>query len=179
MSQATQIVQLPPQPETIESMAAKRAESNPLPGSLGDAFLSGPITIAGHEVRKLVASDYVIFKFLDSPILRQLLELSKAADKQESVSFTDEEEWEMCWQFIHTPRECRELMKKGRESFRELCSVEIGDSFSPEQTKLIVLAISEQVRRNGDTAVKFVADAKEKGEITFFREPPAMDKAGG
>jgi len=172
-------IKLPPQLETIESMAAKRAEANPLPGALGDAFLSGPIAIAGHEVRKLVASDYVIFKFLDSPILRQLLELSKSPDKQEAVAFSDEEEWEMCWQFIHNPKECRELMKRGREQFRELCAVEIGDSFSPEETKLIVLAISEQVRRNGDTAVKFVADAKEKGEITFFREPPVTGRAGG
>lgn len=160
-----------PKPEpTIEDMAAERAASDPLPGPLSAAFISDSIEVAGMRVRKLVASDYVVFKFLDSPILRQLLELAKPEDAREDVIANDTEEWEMVWQFTNNPRKVRDAMAKGREFFSKSATDEVGDRLSPEQLKIVMLAIFEQIKRSAESSVAFVTDAKEKGEITFFRE---------
>jgi hypothetical protein len=155
MNNGLPTITAPARAKTIEEMASDRAVSDPLPGALADAFLEGDIHVGDVLVRKMVASDYVLFKFLDSPILRQFLELAKPQDKMEEIAYTDEEEWEMCWQFTHSPRENRDM---------------IGDSLTRETTQIIIAAVMEQVKRNMVTAQRYVAEASEKGEITFFRE---------
>ena len=136
--------------------ARKRAAATPFPGPLAEAFLSDAIQVDDHLfVRRIVASDWKILQWLDSPIIRQMLELQKDEKLREDVQFTDEEEWEMCWQFTHSPKECRELRAKGREAFKA-AAVEYGDTITMPQSKLIIKAIGKQIVNSYSTAVKYM-----------------------
>ena len=136
--------------------ARKRASATPFPGPLAEAFLSDAIQVDEKLfVRRIVASDWKILQWLDSPIMRQMLELLKDEKLRDDVPFTDEEEWEMCWQFTHLPKDCRELQAKGRETFRAV-AVEYGDTITMPQSKLIVRAIGKQIVNSYSTAVKYM-----------------------
>src|ERR1017187_6604772 len=103
----------------LREEANKRAAADPLPGPLADAFLKGAIPWGdGRFVRRVVASDWKILKGLDSPIFRQILEPQKDPTLREETVYSDEEQWEMCWQFTHSPADNRALMAKGRPAYR-------------------------------------------------------------
>jgi hypothetical protein len=164
-------VKVPKQPATLESLADSRAQVDPLPGSLLNAFMPGSIKVADRYVRKFVAYDYVTLKALDSPLLRMMLELAKPSDLQEKVDNNPEEEWDLCWQFTHTSRECRDLLAQGTDVFHKTSLNDVGEVWEPETVQLVLTAIFTQLRRNMDTAQRYIAQAKEANEITFFNEP--------
>lgn len=162
----------------VEKLATARAQADPLPGPLAHAFGSGHIKIAeGIYVRKMVASDYPILKSLDSPIFRMMTELANNPDQQEEVAFTDQEEWEMCYQFTTPIRTVREVMAQGREAFAAAAREEIADRLSAEVVKLITPAIMEQLKRNITSAVQYHAEMKEDGQVSFLADTnPAKAK---
>ena len=144
--------------------ARKRAAATPFPGALSDAFLSDAIKVGeGLLVRRIVASDWKILTALDSPIIKQILELQKDEKIREEVSYTDEEEWEMCWQFTHSPKECRELLTKGKESFREQ-AMEMADMITMPQAKLIVRAIGAHLMNGFMTAMKYAPEVPNESD---------------
>lgn len=164
------------------SMASARASGDPLPGPLGDAFASGAIVVAGIAVRKVVAADWVFFKQLNSPIIRMVQEMQQNPEAPEEITFTEEENWELAWQFTHTPAQLREVLAKGREALTAVAVSEIGDNWPTETVKFVGAAVMEQLERQWKTALKHKAEAEEKGEISFFRVAGASQKmasAGG
>jgi hypothetical protein len=165
-------VKLPEPLPTTENMAAMRALATPLPGPVAAAFFPGGISVAGYSVRKLVAFDHVFWQFTKSPILEMLLELAKPEQARETVKSTDEQEWEIALQFTTSPRDLRELMKSGREAVAEAAFEKFGAGESKETVSLILLACFEQIRKNFETSNQYAADAKEGGQISFFRESP-------
>lgn len=166
--------------EALRQMASRRANAEPLPGPLADTFCKSGIEIGPYFVRKFVARDFVILKAIDSPLHRMILELSN--ENREDINYTDEESWDICWQFTNTVSNVKEVFAKGKESLRKLSEVEFGDNEeSAAYIQLIVAAVMEQLKRHASTMVKHAAEVKEKGEITFFRdtEPtPKMASAG-
>jgi hypothetical protein len=141
--------------QVLTEEARKRAAATPFPGPLADAFLHDAIQVDDHLfVRRIVASDWKILQALDSPICKQMLEFQKDEKLREPVPFTDEEEWEMCWQFTHSPKECRELMAKGRAAFRE-AAIEYGDTLTMPQSKLVIGAIGRQITNSWLTCIKY------------------------
>ncbi len=139
--------------------ATRRAAATPLPGPLADAFLSDSIQITETmSVRRVVASDWKILQWLDSPIFRTMLELQKDESIRDEVPTLPEEAWEMCWQFTHTPKQCRELMAKGRETFRNTSAEDMADKESLTIINKAVAAIISQVIRSFDTKVDFKTD---------------------
>ena len=142
--------------------AQKRAAADPLPGSLAEAFLSDAIQVGDNlYVRRVVASDWRIIKALDSPLYRQMLEYQKPEETREEIEFSDEEQWEMCWQFTHSPKECRALLAKGRDAFRETAS-EMADTISMPQMPMIIKAIVKQIYASFETSIKYSGDGDEK-----------------
>jgi hypothetical protein len=136
--------------------ANRRAAATPLPGALAEAFLTDAIQVSDKLwVRRVVASDWSILQWLDSPIYKMILEVQKDEKIRDEVPYTDEEEWEMCWQFTHTPKQCRELKAKGRGVFRQTCIDEMGDAHSLIVTKKAVEAISKQILASFDTKIGF------------------------
>lgn len=144
------------QEQQLTDDANRRAAATPLPGALADAFLRGAIQVDETTfVRRVVASDWPILQWLNSPLYRLILEIQKDEAIREEIPYTDEEEWEMCWQFTHSPKECRALKEKGREVFKQTAIDEIGDSSLMGVQKKIVSAISAQVVASFGTKVGF------------------------
>ena len=155
-------IELPPEvadkavEANLREEANRRAAATPLPGALSDAFLTDAIHVAdGLDVRRVVASDWSILQWLDSPIYKMILEVQKDEKLRDAVSYTDEEEWEMVWQFTHSPKDVRALKAKGREVFKETCAAEIGDKYKLTETKQAVEAISKQILASFDTKIGF------------------------
>jgi hypothetical protein len=125
--------------------AAKRANADPLPGVLYRAFDPKPIDIgSGLTVRPVVASDWKALKWLESPVWKAFLELQKDEKIREEIQYTDEEQYEMAWQFTHTPKEVRGLMAKGRDIFRETC-VDWADTITFAALPDAINAIQRQI----------------------------------
>ena len=140
----------------LREEANRRAAATPLPGPLADAFLTDAIQVSENLfVRRVVASDWSILQWLDSPIYKMILEIQKDESLREVISYADDEEWEMVWQFTHTPKEVRALKAKGRTVFKETCADEIGDKYSLAITKKAVEAISKQILASFDTKIGF------------------------
>ncbi len=168
--------------------ATSRANGDPLPGPLAAAFCEGAIRIgsSGLLVRKVVANDWVIFKKVNSPMLRLIEELNQAAGKLDhpapDVAMTDEEEFELCYQFTRPISEVRSVLNQGLEKFKNAALVSIGDLHSDIVVKLITAAIVEQIKRAWQTANQYAGEMKEDGEVTFFRDTnpePGTASAGG
>jgi len=139
----------------LKEQANRRAAATPLPGALADAFLTDAIQVTDNMfVRRIVASDWKILQALGSPIYKLILELQKDAALREDISYTDEEEWEMCWQFTHNPKECRELLAKGKDAFRSE-AVALGDTLTLPVMKSIVAAVRKHLFDSYLTKVNF------------------------
>ena len=142
----------------LQTDARRRAAADPLPGPVAEAFLEGPITIGKWTIRRVVLSDWAILRGLKSPIIQQMLEMQKPLEIRETVPYTDEDGWEMIWQFTHTPAENRALLAKGRSVYRETAITEIGDAIEVGEGELIVQAVNQQIMRSFATAVKHGTD---------------------
>jgi len=164
------------------AMATARANADPLPGPLAKAFGPSTIMVGGISVRKPVASDWEIFRQLDSPIIRILLELRQDPSKVPEIEPTQQENWEICWQFTHSPKECRAALTVGNGYFRQLAASEIGDVWDEPTVMVVRAVIMNKIAEANATAIKYAADLEEKGEVTFFRDSGATrttDSAGG
>ena len=140
----------------------KRAAADPLPGPLADAFLKGAIPWGdGRFVRRVVASDWKILKALDSPIFRQMLEAQKKPELREETVYSDEDQWEMCWQFTHTPAENRALIAKGREAYRAAAET-WADETDLTDMAFIVDSITKLLVSSSNTRVGFGSSAEKK-----------------
>ena len=165
-------VKIPEPLPTVENMAAARALATPLPGPAALAFQPGMIEVAGHNVRKVVAYDYVFWHFTDCPVLQQILELAKPEDQRENVISNDQQEYELAWQFVNPASRLKDVMAKGREAVAKVAFDEVGGQWNANELRLVLLAIFEQIKRSAETGNRWAGEAKEKGEITFFRESP-------
>lgn len=143
----------------LVAAAGKRAAAEPLPGALSEAFLGDAIDVQGVKVRRIVASDWIILKGLNSPIYRQMLEFQKDEAQREPVPFTDGEAYEICWQFTHAPKASRELLARGREVFTETAREEIADLLDVAVCDAIVKAVGLQMVKSFQTA-EMIADQK-------------------
>lgn len=140
-------------------MATARAAADPLPGALKEAFIGGDINVAKDvTVRRVVASDWKKLKWLDSPILKQMLELQKPVEAREEVPYTDTEAFEICFQFTRPPKDTHAFLLGPRENFREAAIDTIGDKYDLPLCYKIVDAVSEQFAKSFLTALQFMPD---------------------
>ena len=68
----------------LREEANRRAAATPLPGALADAFLTDAIQVTDTMfVRRVVASDWSILQWLDSPIYKMILDkwIERVLDK--------------------------------------------------------------------------------------------------
>lgn len=129
----------------LQDMARSRAGAEPLPGAMADAFLADDIQIAeGIVVRRIVASDWKILNWLNSPIKLQVLELTKPKEQREDVQISDDEEMEICFQFTRPLPEVRKAQKFGRAGFTETAYQSIGDKYDNVIIGKIKDAVTDQ-----------------------------------
>lgn len=163
----------------LENEATKRASAHPLPGPLRDAFCSGPITVAGKTIYKVVPRTFQALVAIDSPMIKTIQDVVQTG--KVDTEFTEEQAWEICWIFTHEPKAVREMLDKGVAALKEAAVNEVGESWDAAAVNMVIAGCLEQIKRHMLTSVKFAAEAQEKGEITFFRDlatPPKTAAAG-
>ncbi len=148
----------------IKGEASKRAAKDPLPGPVFDAVLGQPIEVKTSvdtvDVRPVVAYDFTLFKQLNGPVYRNMIEGAKDA---KDLEWTDEEGYELVYQFTNPCKEIRAALKKGREYFTELALTEIGDKYTIQDITTIIMAIVKQIEVGFSTRVDHdVIEDKEK-----------------
>lgn len=168
----------------LKQQALGRANGEPFPGPLADAFLKDAIMVGDIAVRKVVARDWKILRAINSPVIRLIQDSAQNPNAVPEIETTDEEEWELAFQFTHTPSEVWDTLQKGREMFSKVAQIAVADNprFTSSIVKLIGAAVMEQIRREWQTALKFKAEMEERGDVSFFREPttsPTTGLAGG
>lgn len=142
-------------------MASERAAADPLPGPLVNLFVNGDIEVEGVKVRKAWMGDQVIFKILDSPIHRLILESQKEKNLQEPVDCSTEDEMMLIWQFTHPIKEAYELAKQGKSAFESKAMTEVGMEMDCVKPKIIIEAIMKQIAAAFQLKMTYAADAKE------------------
>lgn len=155
----------------------RRAAANavPLPGPLLDAFAHVPQTISGRTVRPVMHYDFVILQKLDSPLLKHLKGGTKKA-----TAYTDEQGYEMVYQFTQPIREIvAAIARDGREfagRFKAAALETIGLSLGPVEVGLLVQAVEREFLRAFSTRLGYEAKPGEPGQV-FTTPPPAPTTA--
>jgi hypothetical protein len=95
------------------------------------------------------------------------------------IDVSDEEHAEVVFQFTRSAKECRTILKKGKDYFREQ-AIEYMDTIDLHVAKTAdaVAAVMEQIRRSWETALKYQAE-KEKGTVDFKEATHQMASVGG
>jgi len=108
----------------LEQDALRRAALDPLPGPLKEAFLPKlPLKLSnGMTVRQPVAWDFVIMEALNSPMHLMRLESAKDPANREAVKMSNQDDFELAYQFTHSIDECEEVLEQGREKFAAAAS---------------------------------------------------------
>lgn len=158
----------------LTNLAGKRASADPMPGPLIRAFCEGPIEVAGVTVFPVVPRYFQALRALNSPLISMLQDVVQSG--KIDTELTDEQAWEICWIFTHSGKQVRDAMAKGLSVLKELSMVEIGESQFP--VALVTAAVMEQIKRHMETAVKYTAQAKEEGSISFFQDSVTPPNAG-
>ena len=159
-----------------------RANAEPFPGPMAAAFCTGAITIGDIAVRKVVASDWIALKAIESPLLKLIAEWQANPTDPKEVQFSEQDQWNICWLFTHEPKEARSELSGGKEQFEATAQEQVADKMDNSIIGMVMAAVMEQLKRNWLTALKHAADLEEKGEISFFRdagEKLKMALAGG
>jgi hypothetical protein len=164
-----------------ESVA--EANADPLPGPLALAFPARPIRVGAFSIRPISNLDFTILRALNSPLIRQMAEGAKPEDQRQKTSFTDQEGYEMCLQFLLTDEAAEAEIVKGVEHFRALAREKIGRQLNPVLTGQIIAAVAKQFEVMFQTALQFnQANAGEPVNEQVFTQPPAAPRtasAGG
>jgi len=153
--------------------ATAQANADPLPGPLADVFGHVPQTIAGLTVRPLVHYDFVLLKKLGSPLLDQLSKVGSGDEGKSETPFTDEQGYEMIYQFTRPAKLAAAVLARGREVFAQAALEEIGMSLGPVDVAALVVAVQREFVRAFSTAVKYGSPAPDVESGTVFSVPPA------
>ena len=149
----------------VQQAATSRGVADPLPGPMLDAVVNQElevVTSKGKVVfRPVVVYDFTIFKKINSPHYRTMLEKDNA-EELKTMNIEDEELYEMIYQFTHTCKEIRNELKKGREHFREIATEEIGDKYDINDLNILLQGVATQIQKGFSTMMAH--GAKEEDE---------------
>lgn len=169
----------------ITEEAKARANSNPLPGPLGDAFDDrGFITVETQigklEVRPIVAYDFEIMRQHNMSMHQFILELAKQPQLREEIPWSAEERWILCWMFTRPCADVRKVYRIGKQAMIDAALSEIADRLHPMEIENLVQAVQLQFGKSIMTAVEY--GTGEKSKEMFFQDAgamPPMGSAGG
>lgn len=159
------------------------AHAEVLPGPLANAFgVDNVIMVAGMEVRPIRASDWKLLKAINSPLYTQtvqsdeMIEAAKSgklADfKGKDIDYTEEDGIELCFIFTRHPKDCRSVLAKGREVFRETAMQEFGDKVSAQEMGEVMKAVAAQAQSAFSTALKYEASNGEDAKKNYSPAQP-------
>jgi len=176
-----------------------RANAATLPGALREAFAGDPPSLHGFTLQPVTMGLHPILVRINSPLLEVVRimreELSRedetdmAARQQRAVAraakeVQAEEETviETVYCFVTPAARLRELLRQGKEKFRETVMREFGDKIHPAQFADLQQLISTYYVKSFITAIQHKAADGQGGGSPVFTAPPADAKtasAGG
>jgi hypothetical protein len=187
----------------VKAAKASRAQSEPFPGPLLDAFVNDAPVVHGFKLQPVAMGLIMILKKIQSPLLEIVrimreeftrppsgthgddatrenvwTRINERLDKE--VSAEDEQFVETIFCFIHPLNEIRLLLNSGRAAFRERALREISDRVTTAQMADLQKAVSMHYRASFATVINHSPPSAEGG--TVFTPPPAgaqMALAGG
>ena len=143
----------------LESMANDRAAKEPLPGAYADAFNTEPLTvktsIGDVVIRPMVAYDINIFKLINSPFYQIMLGDKIDKNITNQLFTSEEESYEMIYQFTHTPKECYQLFKKGKEAYKDKVMEEVSFVYNPAEAAMLIETIMSHIFKVNMARVDF------------------------
>jgi hypothetical protein len=162
----------------------RKAHANPTPGALGKAFdIPAPDPRAGaavlkrlgRELRPVVASDFLVLKLLDSPLLKQ----AQGAGPESAI--TAEEMAAMVWQFTTPIRTVREMAHRaGRAGVEEAATEAILDAVAPMELPAMFTTLLEHFAAAAATSLRHEEPPKEGEQRGNFPQTiPAPRTASG
>jgi hypothetical protein len=133
----------------MESMSNERAAHEPLPGPATYIFNVEPLTVkisTGEEItiRPMVSFDINIFKTINSPFYEIIMQ-TEAKEAMTKLFTSEEESYEMIYQFTHSPKQIYYLFKKGLEVFKDAVMEEVAFKYNPADAALLVSKIMEHI----------------------------------
>lgn len=188
--------------------AATRAASAPLPGPLREAFAGEAPVLHGFTLQPVTMGLHPLLVKLGSPLLDIVRIMREELGSQEGdaaltpeaasaaraerlqkaqarilTEITADEEAlvETVFCFVTATTELRQILAKGRDTFREVAMRTIGDRLHPAQFAELQQAVSAHYAASFATAIQHEA-AKGKDDGTVFTAPPAKPmtaSAGG
>lgn len=168
---------LPPEKleEAVVSTAAtSRVVADPLPGPMLDAVANTELEVMTSKgkvtFRPVVVYDFTIFKKLNSPHYRTMLERENNAELS-AMNIDDEELYEMIYQFTHSCKEIRQVLKQGREQFRELATEEIGDKYDISDLNILLQGVATQIQKGFSTMMAHGAKEEENKDALDEADP--------
>lgn len=160
----------------ISQQAISRVVSDPLPGPMLDAVANQELEVMTSQgkviLRPVVIYDFTIFKKLNSPHYRTMIEHANKQISAEEINVEDEELYEMIYQFTHTCKEIRQELKKGREQFREIATEEVADKYSMIDLGVLLNGIAQQINKGFATMTPYGTSEKDESGDDVVKKKP-------
>lgn len=172
------------------SVHTRRANAEPFPGPLAQAFAEDPPNLHGFKLRPIVASDFILLRKLNSPLHKRTQAIAEHAQKIKAglvpedaplpkTDFEEEEAYEMIYQFTVPVSQARAELNKGREYFRECALRAVADKLDPLHITDVVAGVVRNFLATFATVIEHAAPKKEGGgEVVNFPAPPAAKATG-
>ena len=132
----------------MESMSNERANREPLPGPAADIFNVEPLvvktSIGDVTIRPMVSFDINIFKTINSPFYEIIMQ-SNPKEEMAKLFTSEEESYELIFQFTNSPKFIYNLFKKGLDVFRDTVMEEVAFKYNPVDAALLMSKIMEHI----------------------------------
>ncbi len=154
------------------------AAATPLPGPLARAFDPVPAApaVAGLTVRPVVHYDFVILDKLESPLLAQLRGREPG---EQPVAVSDQQGYEIIFQFTRPVRAAAAVLAQGRSEFSAQARETIGMELNPGQIHALMQNVQREFSRAFCTVVGHESPPPEGEVFTTPPAPPMTASAGG
>lgn len=133
----------------LESMANERAAKEPLPQSAKFVFNREPLivetSIGKVTIRPMVSYDVNIFQIIDSPIYKMILGDSPETTNANQLFTSQEEAYELIYQFTHPCKDTYNLFKQNKMAFKDKVMEEVAFIYSLDDSTKLLNAIMEHI----------------------------------
>ena len=135
---------------------------------MADIFNIEPLTvktsIGDVIIRPMVAYDINIFKLINSPFY-QIIMGDKVKEEDNQLFASEEESYEMIFQFTHSPKICYELFKKGKDAYKDKVMEDVSFVYNPADAAMLVQKIMEHIFKVNIARVDFTAPESTDSDI--------------
>lgn len=165
---------------SMESAANARAEREPIPTTVSEAFTGNDIVVktsAGNvSIRKMLALDITIFKLTDSPFYKLIMgDLDENKDEPIKDSFkkmfpNEEVIFALIYQFTRPVKEIYRAVKKNKQEYHDMVMETIGGEYENNDILILMNAILQHIGVVNEAKIQFdaveqISDGEDKKKL--------------